>query len=219
MKKRSLVRQALLCIMLASTLLLSSCALWDELIQYVNPIENASAPYFKYDPITNTTEASLSVRFSGGLPDSQGYKIKSFSFSVEFYDASGNLIDERLCELRDPEEHPQRFVRFYQFGGSYGGDILPPIEGNAVSVKYRALDNPSVYENEDYNADGSMKWRLVDTVFTLAAILIFAAAVPVTVLLGDDGVEHQISMYVFYAAAIILFMLYHFYLRAFCINF
>ena len=213
MKKRSFSIGALALILLSIALFLSSCEMPDALVQYINPIKDHSAPYFRYDPETDTTEVSISLLFDDTLSDAPEYKIKSFSFYIEFYDPSGKLIDERLCHINDPQDDPQGFVRFYQFGGAYGGAVLPAIEGCAASVRYRAAGNPVIYENETYNADGSMKWRTVDTLVTVLALLPMAAALVISIVWDPTAPAHMASITILSVVSLAFLMIYHFWLR------
>ena len=213
MKKRSFSLVALIFILLTFALLLSSCEMPDTVVQLINPIEEHSAPYFKYDPEKNTTEVSLSLIFCDTLSDAPDYKVKSFSFYVEFYDPSGKLIDERLCYINDPADSPQGFTRFYQFGGTYGGDTLPAIEGCCASVKYRAASNPVIYENESYNSDGSMKWRTVDTVITALALLPLIAALVICNVWEPTTADRVISVAALAVVPMVFLLIYHFWLR------
>ena len=213
MKKRSFSLGALILILLSFALFLSSCEMPDTVVQLLNPIEELSAPYFKYDPETDTTEASISLIFCDTLTDAPGYKVKSFSFYIEFYDPSGKLIDERLCHINDPQDDPQGFTRLYQFGGTYGGPTLPALEGCAASVKYRAAGNPVIYENESYNSDGSMKWRTVDTVVTLLALLPLAAAIVISAIWEPTTPTRVASVAIFTVVPIVFLLIYHFWLR------
>ena len=221
MKKR-ILGALLLSAVLFAVMLLSSCEIKDEVTALLYEVENESAPYFKYDPQSNTTEASLNVRIPGATFGSA----KSFSFYAEFYGENGELLEQRLLVASDIENESDVFSRFYQLGGDFGAESLPAVSGHAVSVCYRAADTHSFNEDDKYNADGSMKWTPTDIAAALIAIgIAIIGAFECGKYTIEDGkvggkpnAFDMVSGILLFAGAFILFFCYVIYVRSY-VNF
>ena len=127
MKKINLLRVAVSLILLVLALMLSSCGTPSLEDGFSAEIENA--PVIKYDPETNTTDILLLVSLTNGT-DSD---ISRASFSANFFDGDGNLIETRICRFEVYLASGESCEVYYRFAGEDRLE-LNAVDGNIRSV-------------------------------------------------------------------------------------
>ncbi|MBQ8380500.1 MAG: hypothetical protein IJY18_01260 [Clostridia bacterium] len=208
--KKSIKLLILIAALIIAALSLLSCEAEGAVNDYLYKVENESHPYFIYDEQADTTEVILNVR----LANSGQHGIKRFTFSADFYDESGKLIDERMCLFDKEVGRGECKSMLFRFSGKGEGEDLSALRGKVSSVSYRVTERPVFSVDESVNSNGSMRWGAYDILFAALIALAFVLSCFEAKYYGDDVIS-AVSAGILAVISLVLLFVYPVFLAAY----